>query len=61
MILPLVDETGFCVWVLAWLGVDVKTIPTTKALTTATTLATISLFPSKGGSNRASSRLKSNV
>jgi hypothetical protein len=60
IILPL-DVVDTCVCVLAWLGVEVKTIPTTNALAIATTLATISLIPSKGGSDRAGSRLNSNV
>ncbi len=59
-ILPF-DEVDTCVGVLAWLGVEVRTIPTTNALAIATTFATISLIPSKGGSNRAGSRLNSNV
>jgi len=49
----LVAETDVCVVVLAWLGVEARTIPTTNATVTATTFVTISVIPSKGGSNRA--------
>lgn len=60
-ILPLVDESEVCVFVLALLGVAVNTIPTLSAMTAATTLTTISLILSKGGSHRADPRLNSNV
>ena len=48
-ILPLVAEVDTWVFVAAWLGVAVKTNPTTA---TATTFPIISLIPSGGGSNR---------
>ena len=51
-ILPLVAEVDTWVFVAAWLGVAVKTNPTTNALATATTFPIISLIPSGGGSNR---------
>ena len=51
-ILPLPEDRDPCVLVAAWLGVAVRTNPTTNALATATTFPIISLIPSGGGSNR---------